>query len=505
MNNYILKGNIYTMTGEGVQAETVGFADGLIKAVGSLETVKTAMPGGTEVIDHGNSLIVPGLVDTHMHPLTTGLTLAGVDLSRVDSVGKVIELLVQRAKQTPPGEWVIGTRFQDKRIAERRYPTLKELDKAVPRHPVMVQHNDIHFLQLNTPGLKRLSRPVSKTGGPPGYFEDPEAVEIIEGYQVDLPREKKNNYMRDVCTLAAERGLTGLHVKEVWNNLKPLLEMEEFLPVRLKPLVFALSTDDPGIDAVLESSELRRRAVLCLINDGTLDGHTAALLEPYTDRPDVVGKILFTDEELEGFIRRAFDAGVQVSVHAVGDGTIEQILRVTEGVLPDFPGIDHRLRIEHFEMPAPGQIERAARLGIAAGVQPMLIPVCQGIDFNGYRPFVGDRVYRANTFRSYLDAGMLIAGGSDSPITPLDPFQGMSAAMHHPTPEERLSFHEALSLYTVLAARIAFEEQSTGTIEPGKRADLTVLDYHPEVDDALPVQEDVQAVYTGGRRVFAAD
>ncbi|MBN2051465.1 MAG: amidohydrolase [Spirochaetales bacterium] len=505
MDNRILKGNIFTMTGEGIRAEAAGITDGVIKAVGTLEGVKNTMPTGTEVTDYGNSLIVPGLVDTHMHPLVTGLTLSGVDLSEARSLGEVITLLSRRAKDTRPGEWVIGTRFQDKRLEERRFPTLEELDELTLRHPVMVLHNDIHFLQMNTPGMKRLFPGVSKAGSPPGYFEDPEAVNIIEGFMEDLSPEEKVDYMRDVCSLAPARGLTGLHVKEVWENLKPLLEIENSLNIRLKPMVFALSTEDPGIEAVLEDPILRRRAVICLINDGTLDGHTAALLEPYTDQPEIRAETIFSDTELERFLRRAFDAGVQASIHAVGDATIEQILRVTERVLPDFYGIDHRLRIEHFEMPAPGQIERAVRLGITAGVQPMFIPVCQGMDYSGYRPFVGDRVYRANTFKSYMDAGMLIAGGSDSPVTPLDPFQGIAAALCHPTPEERLSFYEALSLYTTKAARIAFEENSTGTIEPGKQADLTVIEYNHDSDGVLPGKEDLRAVYRGGIRVFGAD
>lgn len=490
------------MIGEGVRAEAVGFTEGFIKAVGALEDVRRAMPAGTEVKDFGSALVVPGLVDTHMHPLTTGISMAGIDLSETRSITGVLRKIRNRAGETPPGEWIIGTRFQDKLTTEVRFPTLEELDAVTTDHPVMVQHNDIHYLQLNTPGLHRLLGKVSGTGGKAGYFEDPEALEIIETFQKDLPEDKKLGYMRNVCKLATQRGLTGLHVKEVWANLKPLLEVEDTLPVRLKPMVFAAGPDDGGIDAVLEDPGLRSRAVLCLINDGTLDGHTAALLEPYTDRPDLRGGILFSDGELERFLRRAFGAGVQASIHAVGDATIEQILRVAEAVIGDYPGYDHRLRIEHFEMPAPGQIRRAAGLGVTAGVQPMLIPVCQGMDFNGYRPFVGDRVYRANTFKSYLDAGMLIAGGSDSPVTPMDPFQGIAAAVNHPIEAERLSFEEALALYTVHAAGIAFEEAVAGTLSPGKRADITVCDYDPASDGPLPSADSVQAVFVGGSCVY---
>lgn len=493
------------MTGEGNRAEAVGVADGFIKVVGSLDVVKTAMPAGTEVIDYDNAMITPGLVDTHLHPLTTGISMAGVDLSRVKSVGEVLNLLRSRVKTTPPGEWILATRYQDKRTAEKRFPTLEELDEITGEHPVMVQHNDIHYLQLNTLGQKRLLGRCGGKDNKPGYFEDPKALEIIEIFQADLPRDTKVELMEMVCAEAMKAGLTGMHMKETWENLEPLLKIEADLPVRIKPMVFTSGPEDPGIDAVLESADLRSRAVLCLINDGTLDGHTAALLEPYTDRADLVGETLFNDAELERFLRRAFNANVQASVHAVGDATIEQILRVTERILPDFTGIDHRLRIEHFEMPAPGQVQRAADLGITAGVQPMLIPVCQGVDFGGYRPFVGDRVYRANTFKTYLNAGMLLSGGSDSPVTPMDPFQGMAAAVHHPTPGESLTFYEALSLYTVNAARIAFEEDSFGSIEPGKWADLTIIDYNPDVDGPLPGQEDVRAVYIGGRRVFGAD
>ena len=316
------------------------------------------MPPGTEVKDFGSALITPGLVDTHMHPLTTGIALAGADLSDAGSLGALLDTLRLKAEVTARGEWIIGTRFQDKRIAERRFPTRKELDTVTVDHPVMVQHNDIHFLQLNTPGLVRLR---GNTGGT-GYFKDPESMDIIELFQKNMPREKKIDYMRSVCRLAATRGITELHVKEVWENLEPLLSVESSLPVRLKPLVFVLGPDDPGIDTVLEDPGLRGRAVLCLINDGTLDGHTAALQEPYADLPDCAGDTLFSDADLARFIGKAFKAGVQVSIHAVGDRTIEQILRVVGRLLPGYPGLDHRLRIEHFEMPAPGQVRRAVDL-----------------------------------------------------------------------------------------------------------------------------------------------
>ena len=223
----------------------------------------------------------------------------------------------------------------------------------------------------------------------------------------------------------------------------------------------------------------------CIWVDGAYDEGTAALLEPYCHCPHSKGSLYFSDDELNVFVKTAHAAGLQISMHAIGDAAIEQLLNAYELALNAFPRDDHRHRIEHFSLPTAAQIARAARLGVAVGMQPNFATVPDPLPRASDEPaglvkYLGfERYQRRHPYRRILDAGVLIAGGSDADPKPMGPLIGIQAVAAHPEADRRLSIYEALSLYTTNAARIAFEEQDKGTIEPGKLADLVVLDANP--------------------------
>jgi len=208
-----------------------------------------------------------------------------------------------------------------------------------------------------------------------------------------------------------------------------------------------------------------------------------------------------TQEEIDAFVLEAHRAGLQVAMHAVGDGAVEQALNAYEAALTVHPGDDHRHRIEHCEVIREDQIQRAQRLGVALAIQP---------PFNHYWPHTEyyatlgeERAWKADPVRTLMRPDLLVAGGSDSTVTPLGPMIGVHAAVNHSNPAERVSVQEGLELYTINAARIAFEEHDKGSLEIGKLGDFVVLAQGPFEVDAGHIKDiPVEMTVIGGNIVY---
>jgi predicted amidohydrolase YtcJ len=265
------------------------------------------------------------------------------------------------------------------------------------------------------------------------------------------------------------------------------------------PLRFVLYYQTMDVEKVLEIGLPRIGG--CILLDGDVGRCTAALSEPYANAPENYGTLYHAQGTINAFVLKAHKAGLQVALHAVGDAAVEQALNAYEAALRTHPRHDHRHRIEHCEVIREDQIQRAQQLGVALAIQP---------PFNHYWPHtdyianLGEkRAWKADPVRTLVRPGLLVAGGSDSTVTPLGPLIGVHAAVNHSNPFERVSVHEAVQLYTINAARIAFKEHDRGSLEVGKLGDLVVLGADPyEVDPreikAIPVEMTV----VGGDMAF---
>ncbi|MCK4825523.1 amidohydrolase family protein, partial [bacterium] len=304
---------------------------------------------------------------------------------------------------------------------------------------------------------------------------------LLESIQTHLDKHEQLNKITYAAHLELEAGATTVYMKEPLSVIRTIMENPDQLPVRTRPMVWISDINkDDELDKIFRDPVLKNQACICLICDGTFDGHTAATFEPYYDDPSTLGMLYHEEETLYRFMKKAHLGGHQLSVHTVSDRAIEQVLDTYERILREHPRLDHRHRFEHFELFTKAQLKRVARLGLSVGIQPIFVPFCEGPDLEGYRRFIGEeRVRRANHFRSIIDEGILAAGGSDSPAAPLNHMQGIQACLTHPNKEARISLHEALRLYTLDAARIGFEENIKGSIKAGKLADFIVLDEDP--------------------------
>ncbi len=212
----------------------------------------------------------------------------------------------------------------------------------------------------------------------------------------------------------------------------------------------------------------------CILLDGAIGARTAALAKPYDDDPENTGVLYFGDEEFVRFAGECAAAGLQLCVHAIGDAAIEQGLRAWEQLASAYDLAALRPRIDHFCLAAPEQCLRAASAGVASGMQPAFDYFWGGAQ-SGYYDALGQRALAANPLHTALKAGMHVGGGSDAPITQLDPRLGIHAACNHTNPEERLSFTSAVELFTTGSAALEGAEADKGRLSPGYRADFTVM------------------------------
>ena len=508
----IIEGNILTLVDSQPRVEAVGVKNGRIAIIGDRGVVARKADQNTQCLSLKDKTVIPGFIETHMHPTQVGNVLLNVDLAAATSISNILQKLEDKKNSTPGGEPILGLNFNYDIVKERRLPTFKELDKVSSTHPIMILVYDVHSAMLNTPMLKKLGLPEDmagyvkgEDGFPTGLIEDPAIALVLQ----KLLPENEDDIITAVNAAVKEAlsvGITTLHMKEPPDNLKAIIKNEQSLPIRVKPLVISKSPNHEDLPEILQSETYRARSTVAFFADGAPDSKTAAFFEPYCQDLTNYGMLYYQDDELENLIETTHRAGFQISVHTCGTRATEQVLKAYQNVLHKYPRSDHRHRIEHFEMPLGDQIKRAVDLKLGLAMQPMFLYLSGEETFDNIRSLLGsDRANRWKPLRSILDAGGLVAGGSDAPVTKMSPLKGIQACILHPNQHQRITLYEALKLFTVNAARIGFEEHLKGSIEPGKLADFTALSDNPYSVKPGEVGEiKVEMTIVGGQIVYQA-
>jgi predicted amidohydrolase YtcJ len=502
----IVNSNTITMQTENSRAKALAFENSRIVRVGSTLDVQSLIDQGWPVLDLKEKTVLPGFIDTHEHMMLTGLLATSVHLNDVESLGQVLEKIADEVGRFEKGAWIRCSYFNEQNIAEKRMPNRTDLDRVCQDNPLFLLHATCHMCSFNSKALEILNIPFDlegfdkESGDPTGIVRDPGILTFVHPAMSKItPQEAKLEFLQEAARTALKRGITTLHTLDggdlgpgdtqvIWLN-------RDKLPVRV--VCYNQSMD------LSEIHQLNLpRVGGCICADGAFEAHTAALFEPYADEPDNYGELTYSQETMDKFILEANRAGLQVAVHCESDRSIEQVLWAMEKALRDFPRSDHRHRIEHLELPTFNQIERMAKAGIMAGMQPAFIPAFIGQEnMEFYEVLLGkERLRRVHPYRSILDQGIPICGGSDSPVTPYDPLAGIQAAINHPNADERSTLNEAVEMFTKTAAWSAFEENDKGTIEPGKLADLVVLSDDPFAVDAEKIADiKIEQVFIGGK------
>ena len=495
--------------------------DGKIAAVDALASLRAAHPDA-RVVDYGDATILPGLTDAHGHLYGLGLSLDTIPLYAA-SVDEVVARVKERAARAAPGEWILGRGWDQNRWPGKQFPVAATLDAAVPDHPVWLRRVDGHAGWANSAAMRaagvtaatqdpeggRIIRDAQ--GNPTGVFVDA-AEALIDGKVPPPSFELRKQRVLAAAQTIAKNGLTEMHDAgadgETIRAVRELIDEKRF-PIRVyvmvgdnAPLLETWFRQGPLIDY---GGRLTVRSIK-LYADGALGSRGAALLAPYSDDPGNVGLLVSKPEHLLDVAKRAKAAKFQVNTHAIGDRGVRNVLDAYEGagVMPA-----ERWRVEHYQVVAPPDFARTARDGIIASMQPTHATS----DMPWAEARVGpERIKGAYAWRTVLNDGIRLALGSDFPVEDVNPFFGIYSAVTRQDqngnppggwmPEQRLTPAEAVRGFTLGAAYAAFEEDSRGTIEPGKLADFTVVEGDlysmPQIFKAK-----VRATVVDGRVVYA--
>lgn len=474
--------------------------DGEIVAIGDNEAMLAAFPDA-RILDLAGRTVLPGLIDAHGHLRGLAESFTRADLVGAQSPEEVIARLQSFAAGLEPGEWLLGRGWDQNDWPVAEFPDRTGLDAAFPDQPVWLERIDGHAGWANSAAMAQADRDLSgewqpeggrihrdAAGTPTGIFIDG-AMALIDGAVPPLSVERLGEALDQAGRLLASLGLTGVHDPGVDRATYELYREKiesGMLPLRIHAMADGAG---PTLDWLCEqgrradaAGRLQMRAVK-LYADGALGSRGAALLADYADDPGNRGLLFWTDEQLDGQLRRVLGCGLQAGVHAIGDRANRQVLDAFARLLSQYPENPGRHRIEHAQILDLADLPRFAELGVIAAMQP--IHATSDMYWAGER-LGEERLAGAYAWNSLAASGATLSFGSDFPVERADPMLGIYAAVTRQDLEgwpadgwqaqERLSRALAIRAFTLDAARGAFMEDSVGSLEAGKRADFIVLD-----------------------------
>ena len=463
-------------------------------------------PAADRLVDLPRTTIFPGFVDAHVHLSGTGMAMSGLDLGQTRSREEALAASREHVAAHPGP--VLGMGMDETRWPDPAFPGRADLD-AVSSEPLILVRADGYLSVANSAALSAsevaaLEGAEREAGEPTGLLRGEANARAQLWYFRSLPDRVIQEAQLRAAGLAASRGVTCLQEmaipdKRGRRDVEVLLGHLPDLPADV--VVYVADRDIPY---VLDLGLSRIGGDLFL--DGSIGARTAAVSEPYADG-NPSGALQYDDDELAEFLHNAHLANLQAGLHVIGDAAIEQGLRVWERVYRILDSRERRHfrarrhRLEHFEMASPAQVERAAALGLAISVQPAFDHLW-GHAGGMYKLRLGEeRAGAMNPFRRMVERGLEVGGGSDTPVTPLDPALGVWSVENHHDPHQRMSRLEALRLFTTGAARMAHLEKK-GRLEPGMAADFAAYEQDPV--EASDIRE-VRPILTvsRGREVYA--
>lgn len=506
-------------------ADAVAVAGERIVLVGSSAEVRKAAGPAATVVDARGMMLVPGFIDSHIHFIDGGFSLAAVQLRDARTPSEFIARIKAFAQSTPPGTWITEGNW-DHELWGGELPRRDWIDSITPNIPVWVQRLDGHMglangAALRAAGITRATPDVDGgtivrdgSGEPTGILKD-NATGLIGRVIPPPTNQQLERALEAAMRFVAEQGVTSVHHMGTWDELAAFERAHH--AGRLRTRIYAavpLSTWPRLRDTVAargRGDAWLKRGILKAYVDGSLGSHTAAFFEPFTDAPNDRGLLVSTPEDLYAWVSGADRAGLHVAVHAIGDRAINLILGIFERVARENGERDRRFRVEHAQHIAPPDIPRFATLGVIPSMQPY-----HAIDDGRWadRVIGTERSRTTYAFRSLLDARARLAFGSDWYVAPPTPLEGIYGAVTRRTidekqpggwvPEQKIAVEDALRAYTLGAAYAEFSEHEKGTLERGKLADLVLIDRDltripPEtIRDAR-----VMMTVVGGRVVFS--
>lgn len=483
----LLNGAIYSPT---IPFATAMLVDGdTVAWLGPDSAARAYRDAADTVVDLQGRLVTPGFVDAHVHATSTGLTLTGLDLSGATSLAEALALVSARARLLRGGV-MLGHGWDETRWPEGRAPSRTELDRATWGSVAYLSRIDVHSalassaLLAMVPGVEEL----------PGYTEEGPLSRqahhaVRETALAGIPRDQRRDAQRAMRERAASLGIVAVHemAGPTISGEHDLLEVLAIASSEPGPLVtgyWGQLAQDGGVQRARDLGALGAGGDL--FADGAIGSRTACLTHPYADDPTTSGAAYLTASQVAEHVVAATESGMQAGFHVIGD-------EATRTVIDGFIDAAGRIgvetvraaghRLEHAEMLDDDAIAVMARLGIVASMQPMFDGLWGGPQGMYERRLGPDRAACMNRVADLVDAGVLVAFGSDAPVTPLGPWAAISAAIHHSVPGQRVSAAAAFSAHTRAGWR-AVGQPGAGMLTPGSPAHYAVWTAHHDDEQA---------------------
>lgn len=490
---------------------------------------------GDEIIDLNGDFVCPGFHDSHMHLLNYGYAMENCDLSsHTRSLEDSINTLRAFAAQHPDG-WIRGRGFNQDYFAESHaMPTRYDLDRVSTDRPVCIVRCCGHCLVVNSFALALLgidgTQPqvdgghydLDEAGIPLGIFRDA-AMDMVYT-RIPIPsKEDIKGMLRSGCRALNRCGVTACQTDDLltflglpWETvLDAYRELEEAGELTVRIYQQSQFQDVPALQEFVEKgyktgvgTDFFRIGPLKLLGDGSLGARTAFLRQPYADDPKTQGLALFTQEQFDNLVEYAVGNGMQVAIHAIGDGILDRILAAYEKAFRKYPVQDHRCGIVHVQITHPEQLKKMQQLQLHAYAQTIFIDY----DAHIVRDRVGDELAATSyAFGTMQKLGIHVSNGTDCPVEMPDALRCIQCAVTRQPiaqdvppylPEEAMTVAEAIRSYTTESAHAAFAEDRMGRIAPGYLADFVRLDANPFETDPQSIHRiQVLETWVGGKQV----
>jgi predicted amidohydrolase YtcJ len=499
----ITQAKVYTVDPAYPHAEAVAVRGQQIVFVGSAADAAAWRGPATRGIDGQGGTLLPGFIDSHFHLLLGSIELADMQLDEVTSLDSLAAAVRRFAGEHPNDPWLVGRGLRYSIVPNQQSLTRHHLDAILADRPLLVFAYDAHTAWANTTALRQANFLTDgKTVGPnseivratagqaSGELREPGAYDPLLELIPRPDEAKKRAMLRRGLAEAARVGVTSVHNMDgdmAQLTLYAALEDAGELTLRIY-CPYSVKHDTPS-EALTEAvamgrafqSDMVRGGCVKFFMDGVIETYTGLLLDDYAGLPGSCGGALFSAEHFNYMAAEADRLGLQIFVHATGDGAVRRALDGFEAAQRQNGRRDSRHRIEHIELIHPDDVPRFAELGVIASMQPAHVPLQTPNDPDVWPARVGsERWGRSFAWQTLRQARARLAFGSDWPVAPQDPLLGLQAALNRRPwlpglPEQRQSLTDAIASYTHDAAYAEFQEQAKGQLKPGMLADMVLL------------------------------
>ncbi len=520
----LVNGRVMTMDDDLASAEAFAIKNGRFVAIGSNDDIRNIIDHSTEVIDAEGLTVTPGFIDAHSHPASGGvreIVSVNLDLRSIDAIKDAIRA---RATKTPPGEWVMGFKYDDTKVREGRQINRKDLDEAAPNHPVYVSHRGGHVYWFNTKAAEAAGVTAQTPDPPGGHIYKDENGELLGKvaerasafFRKVTPsgstREQRRAGVKLISEMMTSSGLTTVHDASC-GTASAIAYQDAYHNDELKMRIYMMVRGEmyegckaAGIYTGFGDDMLRVGGVK-FGADGSASGRTMAMSTPYEGRPDDHGILTMTQEEIHEAVEDAHRHDFQVGIHANGDLAIDMVLNAYERVLEKWPRLDARHRLEHCSLVNPSLLARIRDTG------SIPTPFYTYVHYHGrkWEEYGQEKMKWMFAHKSFLDYGIRVAGASDYVPGPYEPMMAIQSMVTRKDVEGRVwganqavSVDNAIRICTVNGAYASFEEDVKGSISPNKFGDFVILGQSPgEADPDAIKQIEIVRTVVGGKTVHS--